>query len=167
MRPLFLDEPFLRYFDRFPSTFQSRLLENSPLPPPTQSTRTELLWSSPYDGPTRSSWILKARKPVSSPTVCRSHEVRYPSTDFHDSNLIGAPTWMRSENGAHLPSFHSRSTKVSSPSSAYQSRASPRPFAVFLALSSSSNRPTDYAKRFRASVEGRGSRRKAYLFILF
>ena len=40
---------------------------------------------------------------------------------------------------------------------------SPRPSTVFLALSSSSNRPTDYAKRFRAREEGRGSRHKAYL----
>lgn len=70
---------------------------------------------------------------------------------------------MRGENGAHLPSFHSPSTKVSSPSSTYLSRVSPRPSTVFLALSSSSNRPTDYAKRFRAREEGRGSRHKAYL----
>lgn len=83
-----------------------------------------------------SFWLnLQGKEASFEPTVCRSHEVRCPSTDFQDSNLIGAPMWMRSKNGAHSLSFHPSFINMSSPFPTYQSRFSSRS-SVSLALSS-------------------------------
>lgn len=130
-RPPLPAPPILRRPARFPPTFLSRFLENSArLPTPRTHSYYELRTRQATSGLHRTTArlvllvrpIFEARKPVSSPPFTEATRSGALPPTPQDSNLIGAPTWLRSKNGAHSPSLCPVPPLLSSPLPTWQSR---------------------------------------------